>query len=355
MFNRRRVILIVVWLIIISFMLSTVLSIVVSADTNKELINAADLKAIYEEDLNTITISAAGDVTMGRDALTSYHNSFDHMLELQKRDYSYFMKNVKPIFQNDDLTIVNLEGPLTNATLMAEKQYRFKGVSAYTEVLRQSSIEAVNLANNHMFDYLDQGYWDTVSNLSAANIGYSGFEHKYLTEVKGIKIGMFGFTGWDASKQKKVEIKKAVEDLKSQGANLIIASFHWGEERMYMPNQTQKELGRYCVDLGVDLVLGHHPHVIQGIETYKGKSIVYSLGNFCFGGNKNPSDKDAYIYQHSFSFKDNVLQMETGQVIPISISSVKDCNNYQPTPLEGIEANRVMNKIKKHSISLGLQ
>lgn len=354
MFNRRRVILIVVWLIIISFMLSTILAIVVSADTTTDLTKTVDVKASPEEEFTTITISAAGDVTMGRDALTSYHNSFDYVLELQKRDYSYFMKNVKSIFENDDLTIVNLEGPLTNATLMAEKQYRFKGTADYTEVLKQGSIEAVNLANNHMFDYFDQGYWDTVSNLSAADIGYSGFEHKYLTEVKGIKIGMFGFTGWDSGKQNKEKIRKAVEDLKSRGANLIIASFHWGDERIYTPNQTQKELGRYCINLGVDLVLGHHPHVIQGIETYKGKSIVYSLGNFCFGGNKNPIDKDSYIYQHSFSFKDNVLQMETGQVIPVSISSAKDRNDYQPTPLEGVEATRVMDKIRKYSMDLGL-
>lgn len=354
MFNKKRVVLFVVWLITFSFMLSTILATVASADTTIQPINNADAKPVQEEDLKTITISAAGDVTMGRDALTAYYNSFDHEVAVQKKNYSYFMKNVKPIFENDDLTIMNLEGPLTTAALMAEKQYRFKGAAAYTEVLKQGSIEAVNLANNHMFDYLDQGYYDTVSNLSEANIGYFGFEHKYLTEVKGIKIGMFGFAGWDSGKQKKADIKKAVEDLKSRGANLIIASFHWGEERMYTPNQIQKELGRYCIDIGVDLVLGHHPHVIQGIETYKGKSIVYSLGNFCFGGNKNPSDKDAYIYQHSFSFKDNVLQMETGQVIPVSISSSKVRNNYQPTPLQGIEANRVMNKIRKYSMDLGI-
>ena len=354
MLNQKKVILFVVWLIIISFILSTVLAIVVSADTATPLNNAKDLKAVQEEVWNTITISAAGDVTMGRDALTSYYNSFDNEVALQKKDYSYFMKNVKPIFENDDLTIVNLEGPLTDYALMAEKQFRFKGSANYTEVLKQGSIEAVNLANNHIFDYLEQGYFDTVSNLSEANIGYFGFEHKYLTEVKGLKIGMLGFTGWDSGKQKKEDIKKAVDDLKSKGANLIIVSFHWGEERKYTPNQTQKELGRYSIDIGVDLVLGHHPHVIQGIETYKGKSIVYSLGNFSFGGNKNPSDKDAYIYQHSFSFKDNVLQMETGQVIPISISSVKNRNNYQPMPLQGIEAERVMKKIREYSMDLKL-
>lgn len=342
MFKRKRFILFVVWLVIISFVLSIVLSIIVYADTN----------ASSEEAWSTITISAAGDVTLGRDADASYYNSFDHEVVLQKSNYSYFMKNVKHIFENDDLTLVNLEGTLTNYTLTAEKQFRFKGPAAYAEVLKQGSIEAVNLANNHIFDYLEQGYWDTVSNLSAAELGYFGFEHKYLTEVKGIKIGVLGFLGWDCSKQKKEEIKKAVDSMKEQGANLIIANFHWGEERKYAPNQTQKDLGHYSIDIGVDLVLGHHPHVAQGIETYKGKSIVYSMGNFCFGGNKNPTDKDAYIYQHSFSFKNKVLQQEAGQVIPVSISSVGSRNNYQPTPLQGVEADRLMNKIKKYSMDL---
>lgn len=343
MFKRKNFILFIVWLIIVSFVLSTVLSIMVSADTETQ----------EQEPWNIITISAAGDVTLGRDADTAYHNSFDQEVELQKRNYSYFMKNVKPIFEKDDLTIVNLEGPLTNAAITAEKKFRFKGPAVYTEVLRQGSIESVNLANNHMFDYLDQGYWDTVSNLSAADLGYFGFEHHYIKEVKGIKIGMVGFLGWDNSKQKKEEIKKAVTSLKEKGANLIIASFHWGEERKYTPNNIQKDLGRYCIDIGVDLVLGHHPHVLQGIETYKGKNIVYSVGNFCFGGNKNPSDKDAFIYQHSFWFKDDVLQMHEGQIVPVSISSIKNRNNYQPTPLQGIEADRVMDKIRKYSVGLG--
>jgi len=344
MFKRQTIILFIVWLIIISFVLSTVLAIIVSADTEQQI----------EEPWSTITISAAGDVTLGRDADASYTNSFDHEAAMQKRNYSYFMKNVKPIFEKDDLTIVNLEGPLTNASIKAEKQFRFKGAADYTEVLKQGSIEAVNLANNHMFDYMEQGYWDTVSNLSKANVGYFGFEHSYMQEIKGIKIGMIGFVGWDNSKQKKAEIKKAVERLEGQGADLIIASFHWGEERKYAPNAVQKDLGHYCIDLGVDLVLGHHPHVLQGIETYKGKNIVYSLGNFCFGGNKNPSDKDAYIYQHSFQFKDKMLQADEGQVIPVSVSSVKNRNNYQPTPLQGIEADRVMDKIRKLSEALNM-
>ena len=342
MFVSRKFILVVVWVIVIVFVVSTLFSMMVWGEEDDAL----------EDSWTIITISAAGDVTLGRDANASYTNSIENEVANQKSNYSYFMQNVKPLFEKDDLTIINLEAPFTTAAIMADKQFRFKANPAYTEILKQGSIEAVNLANNHMFDYLDQGYWDTVSTLSAADIGYFGYEHQYIKEIKGIKVGMAGFRGWDNSKQKKNEIKKAVDSLREQGADLVITSFHWGDEAQYVPNQVQKDLGRYCIDIGVDLVLGHHPHVIQGIELYKGKSIVYSMGNFCFGGNKNPSDKDAFIYQHSFGFKDNVLQAEAGQVIPVSISSVKNRNNYQPTPLTGTELDRVMNKIKDCSLKI---
>ncbi len=306
----------------------------------------------YLDEYTIITISAAGDVTLGRDANASYPNSFDHELELQKRNYSYFLKNVKPIFERDDLTIANLEAPFTTASDKAEKQFRFKSNPVNAEILKQGSVEAVNLANNHIFDYLDKGYRDTILQLTNSQIGYFGFEHQYITEVKGIKIGLLGYTGWENSTQKKAEIKKAVDSLKEKGVSIIIVSFHWGEEKKYLPNAIQKDLGHFCIDIGCDLVLGHHPHVVQGVEQYKGKSIVYSLGNFCFGGNRNPSDKDAYIYQHSFRFKENVLDTEEGQIIPVSVSSVSYRNNYQPTPLQGVEADRIMNKLRKYSTEL---
>lgn len=305
-----------------------------------------------EDDYKIITISAAGDITLGRDANSSYTNSFDYEFNLHDGDFSYFMQNVKSIFENDDLTIANLEAPFTTAAIKAEKQFRFKANPEYTDILKLGSIEAVNLANNHMFDYLEQGYKDTLLNLLNSGIGSFGFERQYLKEVKGIKIGMLGYTGWDNSKQKKAEIKRAVDSLREKGAKLVIVSFHWGDESKYLPNAIQKDLGHYCIDIGADLVLGHHPHVIQGVEKYKGKNIVYSLGNFSFGGNKNPRDKDAYIYQHSFRFLNDKLDAEEGQVIPVSVSSVSAHNNYQPTPLEGTDADRVMEKIRKYSLGL---
>lgn len=345
--NKKIYIKLFICIICINLIIS---NIGVWADTSNSLdIPEPINEGTHLDEYTIITISAAGDTTLGRDANASYTNSFDHELELQKSNYSYFLEKVKPIFERDELTIVNLEAPFTTASDKASKQFRFKAEPVYTRILKQGSVEAVNLANNHIFDYLEKGYQDTVLQLKNSQIGYFGFEHQYITEIKGIKLGLLGFTGWENSKQKKAEIKKAVDSLKDKGVSLIIVSFHWGEERKYLPNAVQKDLGHYCIDIGCDLVLGHHPHVIQGIEQYKGKSIVYSLGNFCFGGNKNPSDKDAYIYQHSFRFKENVLNAEEGQIIPISISSVKHRNNYQPIPMQGVEADKTMNKIRIYS------
>jgi poly-gamma-glutamate capsule biosynthesis protein CapA/YwtB (metallophosphatase superfamily) len=291
-----------------------------------------------------ITISAAGDVTLGRDENYGYTNSFDD--EAKKQGINFFVKNIQDIFQNDDFTTVNLETTLTTATQKASKKFRFKGDPSYAKILTLAGIEAVNLANNHTYDYLQQGFEDTIKNLNKEKIGYFGYEHKLLTDVKGIKIGALGYKGWIDNETVRQQIFADIRALKKQGAKLILVHFHWGDERSYIPNDVQKSLGRFAIDSGADLVVGHHPHVIQGIEEYKGKFIVYSLGNFMFGGNKNPSDKDTFVFQQTFYFKNGQLtDRKEINVIPFRISSVTTRNNYQPTPLKGSDRERVKKKI----------
>ena len=195
-------------------------------------------------------------------------------------------------------------------------------------------------------DYLQQGYDDTLSALDQADIGYFGYEHQYITEVRGIKVGILGYTGWAVSEDQKETIKQAIDGLKEEGASIVIVMFHWGIEREYSSYSVQQDIAHFTIDSGADLVLGSHPHVLQDVEEYKGKKIVYSLGNFCFGGNKNPEDKDSMILVHKFNFKDGELITEESEIIPCSISSVKSRNNYQPTPLEGEEKERVLQKIE---------
>ncbi|MFS3930110.1 CapA family protein [Priestia flexa] len=311
----------------------------------KEEVKEKKAASVKNEKETTIKISAAGDFTLGTDESFPYQQSFPH--EADKNGLPYFVEHIKDLFENDDFTTVNLETTLTNSTQKAAKTFRFKGDPSYVNILKLGNIEAVNLANNHIFDYLDQGYEDTMKTLDENDIGYFGYDNEYITEVKGVKIGALGYEGWDSNVETaKKEVKAGIKRLRKEGAEIVIVHYHWGIEKSPVPTQTQQELARYTIDNGADLILGHHPHVVQGIEEYKGKFIVYSLGNFMFGGNRNPSDKDTFVFQQTFHLKGGELTNKKEiQVIPFSISSVASRNNYQPAPLQGAEASRVKNKI----------
>ncbi|MCI9234120.1 MAG: CapA family protein, partial [Bacilli bacterium] len=246
---------------------------------------------IEEPEKKDIVISAIGDCTLGTDTNFGYERSLPAVLDSQNRDFSYFFSGVYDILSNDNLTIANLETTFTNATERAEKTFNFKGDIDYTNILTEGSIEAVNLANNHTHDYKEKGYSDTIASLNKAGIPYFGYQDYAVLNIDGIKIGLAGLPGWNEATA-KAETEKAIACLKEKEADLIIMTYHWGIEREYKQNATQENIARYAVELGADLVIGHHPHVVQGVECYQGKYIVYSLGNFVFGGNKNPKDKD---------------------------------------------------------------
>nr|WP_308410515.1 CapA family protein [Bacillus sp. Marseille-P3661] len=305
----------------------------------------------YVEEVS-IKISAAGDVTLGGDVEYGYQGSFNQ--EADDNGLTHFVKNIKDLFIDDDLTMVNLETTLTTATAKANKKFRFKGDPSYTEILTLGSIESVNLANNHTLDYLQQGYNDTIANLKKADIGYFGNDHQYVKEINGVKVGALGYKGWSDTSSLRKKINNDIAALRKKDVAIVMVHFHWGEERSYTPNTVQKSLGRYTIDSGADLVLGHHPHVVQGIEEYKGKFIVYSLGNFMFGGNRNPSDKDTFVFQQTFHVKDKKLTTKKDiNVIPFSISSVSHRNNYQPTPMDSTNAAKLKQKLVRISENIG--
>lgn len=313
-----------------------------TANVKKE--ESTNQKEKEEEKEIAITISAAGDFTLGRDETYAYNGSLPD--EAVKNGLDYFVEKFDGIFQKDDLTTVNLEGPLTNATEKAVKKFRFKGDPSYAQILTLGGIESVNLANNHSFDYLQKGYDDTIATLEQNKIGYFGYDNQYVATVKGVKIGVLGYEGWDDTPETRAIVDTNIKKLRDEGVQIIVVHFHWGNERQYVPNASQQSLAHYTIDSGADLILGHHPHVLQGIEEYKGKFIVYSLGNFMFGGNKNPADKDTFVFQQTFHVKgDKLTDRKQINVVPFSISSVSHRNNYQPLLLSGSEEERVKNKI----------
>jgi len=294
------------------------------------------------------TLSFAGDCTLGTDTRFAYNGNFIDVFNKSGKDYSYNFKNVYPIFSKDSLTVVNLEGTFTEATKKAVKTYNFKAPKDYVNILKEGSIEAVNTANNHAFDYLQKGFDDTIATLKEAKVGYFGNGYSYVKEIDGVKFGFLGYLGFNSDNKTLVKIKSDIKKLKDQGC-FVAVTFHWGIERDYYPAAAQKTLAKFSIDNGADLIIGHHPHVLQGLEVYKDRMICYSMGNFSFGGNSNPSDKDTMIAQIKLNYEGNDIKGYAFKVIPCSLSSVSGRNNYQPTPLKGSEKERVLKKINKMS------
>ena len=300
----------------------------------------------------SITVSMVGDCTLGTDVNFDQSTSFDAFYQM-KNDPGYFFQNVKDIFTADDLTVANMEGTLTTSNDRQQKTFAFKGDPSYTEILTQGGVEATNLANNHSHDYGDQSYEDTIQYLEAAGITTFGYDRTAVMDVKGIKVGLIGIYELKDGLGRQQQVIDTIQEVKDQGAQVIIVSFHWGTEKSNVPDDIQKTLAHLAVDQGADLVVGHHPHVLQGIEKYQGKNIVYSLGNFCFGGNKNPSDKDTMIFQQTFTVENGELvEDDVTNIIPCSLSSESGYNNYQPMVLEGSEKERVLQKIEEFSAAL---
>ncbi|MCM0646983.1 CapA family protein [Clostridium swellfunianum] len=301
-----------------------------------------------------VIVSSTGDSTLGWDEKFSFNGSLGHVFDKNNKDYSYFYKNVAPIFEADDITTTNLETTFTNSNIKASKEFTFKAPPEFVQALTNGSIEGVTIANNHTRDYLEQGLIDTKNTLKKADVKYFGEGEKWIENVKGQNFGFLGYKGYSYDKAFLKKLDADIEELKNQNA-IILINFHWGDEGTYYPNNVQKFLAHYSIDKGADIIIGHHPHVIQGLESYKGKVIAYSLGNFCFGGNKNPSDKDSFILQTKFNFEDEQLKSYEIKVIPCSISSVTNLNNYQPTPLEGAKKEEFFKKINKLSQNLNFE
>ena len=295
-----------------------------------------------------LLLSFTGDCILGTDEFFAWDTGLPAYYDLYGPEY--FLKNVRSIFEEDDLTIVNMEGTLTEETTRVDKQFAFKGDPDYVKILTSSSVEAANVANNHSHDYGEKSFQDTVQTLEENGIQTFGYDEVAILEIKGIRVGMFGIYELDDHLERIPQVKQDIAKLKEQQADIIVAVFHWSNELVTVPDENQVTLAHLAIDEGADVVVGHHPHVVQGIDEYKGKTIAYSLGNFCFGGNTHPTEMDTFIFQQKFVLdgEKNITDSEYN-VIPCRVSSESSYNNYQPTPLMGEEAEETMEKIRERS------
>lgn len=313
-------------------------------ESNIELESETDTEGEPAE----ILLSFTGDCILGTDEFFAWDTGLPAYYDLYGPEY--FLKNVRSIFEEDDLTIVNMEGTLTEETTRVDKQFAFKGDPEYVKIMTSSSVEAANVANNHSHDYGEKSFQDTVQTLEENGIKTFGYDDVAVLEVKGIRVGMFGIYELDDHLERIPQVKQDIAKLKDQNVDIIVAVFHWSNELVTVPDENQVTLAHLAIDEGADVVVGHHPHVVQGIDEYKGKTIAYSLGNFCFGGNTHPTEMDTFIFQQKFVLdgKSNITDSEY-KVIPCRVSSEVTYNNYQPTPLMGEEAKETMDKIEERS------
>lgn len=282
-------------------------------------------------------LSFAGDCT-----LAGNHGNEDNYGTYTKvvgKNYDYPMSNVKHIFEADDLSLVNLECALTESDPTEEEmvelethRFRFRGPPDYANILSRSSIEFASCANNHSLDYGKQGLSDTKQALKDANVAFASFgSPTVVTTESGLKVGIFAISFLVNQSQ----LENIVKQLRRQEVEVIIMSIHWGEEKVYLPSQAQQNMAHWAIDAGVNIVYGHHSHTLMPIEAYNGGIIYYSLGNFSFGGNFNPADKDtAIIQQEILRYPDGTVILGDTTAIPCRVSTLENWNDYRPTPYE---------------------
>ncbi|NLO15661.1 MAG: CapA family protein [Clostridiales bacterium] len=300
----------------------------------------------------TMLFSFAGDTTLGGHEGWMDYSKGTFKVMAQEQGYGYFLKEALPHFSNDDLTMLNLEGVLADSGEGQNKNvnWNFRGTTDYAAILTLGSVEAVTLGNNHTADYGEAGLKSTKDALDAAGILYSLDDKAFIFEKDGVKVGFMGFTASSYVNYKAL-LPRMIADLKEkENCSAVVLQYHGGKQYRQTHNNKQTEDMRYAVDSGADLVIGHHPHVLQGMEIYQGRTIVYSLGDFCYGGNRKPRESEypTMVLQAALTFEEGGrYQSQQLTIHPYQISATRPRNNYQPYPVFGDMAEEVLALIQK--------
>ena len=281
-----------------------------------------------------------GDCTLSS---SQRENTFEYIVD---SDMAYPFSGVKQFFEGDYLTIANLECSLSPEPLYGSSTFQFCGDAENAQMLIEGSVEFVTLGNNHTMDFGQKGLDNTTATLEEYGVDYAVPDGSFVYQSEdGPSIGLYA-APWCAA---EAQVRAGVSALAArEDVDLVVCLMHWGMEGYYRPWGSQTSLGRAAVDSGADIVYGSHPHVLQSIEEYNGAYIIYSLGNFVFGGNTNPRDKDTAIVQ--FTIKraaSGEVTVEGMEKIPCSLTSTAGMNDFRPEPYEeGTEEyERAMSKL----------
>ena len=308
----------------------------------------AGLYGVQAEEGVTILITAVGDCTLG--GVANHTASSEKLFAglVDKNGYDYFFKNVMTLFEADDFTIVNLEGPLTTAKdYYGKANYYFRGRPSDAKILSSSGVEVANVANNHIFNFGQAGFDETLEALAAENVGACGYDVVYYAQKDGITVGFVGFDQWLSTND---DIRRVISEVRPN-CDLLIASYHGGIENTHSISDAVRTAGRLMIDLGADLVIGNHSHMYSGVEKYKGKYIIGSLGNFCFGGNLKPKEYSCAIFRQAFTINADGSVEDAGiDIIPAQVGSRRNVNDCQPSVMTSdYEGEHLFNAILRLS------
>ena len=295
-----------------------------------------------------LVLTVGGDVVLGtREAWWKREDAFPAYL--YRYGDAYPFRNLQTIFSQDDMTFVNLECVLKAdaAGENKEKEYRFRGLPEWTDVLTEAGIEQVSVANNHYIDYGSAGREATRAALEAGNVVYSGFEYLHIWEQDGRKIGFAGCRE-TVYKQDPDVLGRDIRRLKDAGCDVILYTCHWGKEYATGHNALQTQIAAAAAAAGADIVVGGHPHVVQGIGTVGNVPVIYSLGNLIFGGTIEMSTFDGMLARIRLRFDENGYVGCGIELIPVLTSSgaKEGINDYCPVIAEGEDRVRILEKVQ---------
>lgn len=315
-----------------------------------------------------VTVLVAGDVTLGY----HYEEYVDEQVKHGKpRDQmlAWGFAQVRSLTTKADVFVVNLECPFTDRGEKIPKNFNFRARPELVAALVAGGVDVVSLANNHLLDYGPEGLFDTLSTLDSNAILHFGAARTLSEaraparlEKKGVTIAFLGYFFLGDRNIEPAQViatddqpgvaghfsdLKALEamleaDIRAakQKADHVIPFFHWGREGRGQPEPYQTEVAHFAIDAGASAVLGSHPHVLQGIELYKGAPIVYSLGNFVFGGNWDPKDKRTALVE----LKLTRSALKAIKVIPAYSDAYPEAP-VQPSLAEGEQADAVLSDL----------
>jgi len=302
-----------------------------------------------------VRIAAVGDIMLGGTGTP----------EFEKFGYDYPFEKTRALLKQSHIVFGNLEGPLTHTEHEAvAKKYRYRSPpEKVAPALANAGFRVVSLANNHAMDQGAEGLKHTMDALDLVGIKHAGAgmnlaeaRKPAILEAHGARVAFLAYTltfpeeFWATPDRPgspfghEAQVRADIAQAKQQ-ADIVLVSFHWGQEGKTELRDYQKQLGRAAIDAGAGAVIGHHPHVLQGVERYRDGVILYSLGNFAFGTYGPEAFASALA---ELTFRDRKLAEV--RLHPLNVRNAEVV--FQPTPLAGAAADKVVAGLQQLSQAL---